>query len=98
MLNPEVDTPLTVTHSWRGPSGIISRYSHHPIVYSVTQVGQVYRSTILFSSGLTYSDIGTYSCTANLSSTSSPDIVTSGPVLASTQVPKPVGKGKLCSC
>ena len=87
MLNPEVDTPMTVTHSWRGPSGNISRYGSHPRVYSVTRARQVYRSTILFSSGMRSSDSGTYYCTASTSSTSSSSyIVTSGSVQASTRI------------
>ena len=92
MLNPEVDTPMTVTHSWRGPSGSISRYGSRPRVYSVVRVGQVYRSTILFSSGMRSSDSGSYYCTASTRSTSSSSyILTSGSVQASTYVS--VGKG-----
>ena len=88
VLNPEVDTPMTVTHSWRGPSGSISRYSSRPTVSNVTQDGQVYWSSIYFSSGILSSDSGaTYSCTSNTNSTSSSSyIVTSGPVIASTRI------------
>jgi len=93
-MNPEVDTPMTVTHSWRGPSGSISPYGRRsrPRVYSVTRVGQVYRSTILFSSGMRSSDSGYYYCTANTRSASSSSyIVASGSVQASTSFS--VGKG-----
>ena len=83
MLNPEVDTPMTVTHTWRGPSGSISPYSSRPRVSSITQTGQVYWSSILFSSGVRTSDSGNYSCTSSTSSVST-YIVTSGSVAAST--------------
>ena len=83
VLNPEVDTPVTVTHSWRGPSGSISRYSSRPRVSSITQAGQVYWSSILFSSGMQTSDSGTYTCTSSTSSAST-YIATSDSVTAST--------------
>ena len=88
VLSPEVDTPVTVTHTWRGPSGNISPYSSRPRVYNVTQDGQVYWSSIYFSSGILSSDSGaTYSCTSNTNSTSSSlYVVTSGPVVASTRI------------
>ena len=89
VLNPEVDTPVIVMHTWQGPSGNIniSQYSSHPSVYNVTQVGQVYMSTILFSSGMRSSDSGTYYCTADTTSTSpSPYIAISGPVQTSKHV------------
>ena len=85
VMSPEVDTPMTVTHSWRGPSGSISRYSSRPTVYNVTQAGQMYWSSILFSSGMRTSDSGTYYCTSSTSSASS-YIVTSGSVAASTNI------------
>ena len=95
VLDPEVDTPMAVTHSWRGPSGSIFPYSSHPSVYNVTQVGQVYRSTILFSSGMRSSDSGTYSCKVNTSSISSSSyVMTRGSVIASTNIS--VGKGEHC--
>ena len=84
-LDPEVDTPMTVIHSWRGPSGSILPNSNHPTLYNVTRVGQVYRSTILFSSDIRSSDSGTYYCTAYTRSASS-YIVPSGAVHASTQI------------
>ena len=84
VLNPAVDTPMTVTHTWQGPSGSISHYSSHPSVYSVVRVGQEYRSTILFSSGLQSSDSGTYLCTSFTSS--SPYIVPSGSTQVSTHI------------
>lgn len=95
VLNPDVDTPMIVTHTWRGPSGNISPYSSRPIVYNVTQVGQVYWSSIFFSSGILSSDSGTtYSCTSNTNSTSSSShIVASGPVVASTRIT--VGKKRV---
>ena len=94
-LNSGVDTPMTVTHTWQGPSGSIFPNSSHPTVYSVVRVGQVYRSTILFSSGMRSSDSGTYYCTADTSSTlSSSYIVTSGSLLASTNIS--VGKEECC--
>ena len=86
VLNPEVDTPMTVTHSWRGPSGSISgsRFSSRPRVYSVTRVGQVYSSSIVFSSGMRSSDSGTYYCTASTRSASSSSyVLTSGSCSAS---------------
>ena len=85
-LNTRVDTPVTVTHSWRGPSGSISRYSSRPTVSNVTQDGQVYWSSIIFGSGMQASDSGTYYCTSNTSSSSSSYIVTSGSVAASTSI------------
>ena len=86
-LNSEVDTPVTVTHSWQGPSGSISRYSSQPTVSNVTRAGQVYWSSIFFSSGMRASDSGTYYCTSSTSSSSSSSyIVTSGSVVASTSV------------
>ena len=95
VLSPEVDTPMTVTHTWRGPSGSISRYSSRPTVYNVTQDGQVYWSSIYFSSGIRTSDSGSYSCTSSTNSASS-YIATSGPVAASTSIT--VGKViTLCS-
>ena len=84
-LNTRVDTPVTVTHTWRGPSGSISRYSSRPTVSSVTQTGQVYWSSIFFSSGMRASDSGTYYCTSSTSSASS-YIATSGSVQASTSI------------
>ena len=92
LLNSAVDTPMTVTHSWRGPSGSISRHSSRPRVYSVVRVGQEYRSTILFSSSMRSSDSGTYYCSASIRSTSSSSyIVTSGSVQSSRYIS--VGKG-----
>jgi len=92
LLNSAVDTPMTVTHSWRGPSGSISRYSSRPSVYSVVRVGQEYRSTILFSSGMRSSDSGSYYCSASIHSTSSSSyIATSGSVQSSRYIS--VGKG-----
>ena len=85
VLRRGVDTPVTVTHTWRGPSGSISRYSSRPRVSNITQVGQVYRSSIIFSSGMRASDSGSYSCTSSTSS-ASPYIVTSGSVAASTSI------------
>jgi len=84
VLNPAVDTPMTVIHTWQGPSGSISHYSSHPSVYSVVRVGQEYRSTILFSSGLQSSDSGTYLCISFTSS--SPYIVPSGSTQVSTHI------------
>ena len=92
VMNTAVDTPLTVTHTWRGPSGSISRYSSRPTVSSVTRAGQVYWSSIFFSSGMRASDSGTYYCTSSTSSASS-YVVTSGSVQASTSVS--VGEEKL---
>ena len=84
-MNTAVDTPVTVTHTWRGPSESISRYSSRPTVSSVTRAGQVYWSSILFSSGMRASDSGTYYCTSSTSSSSS-YIVTSGSVVTSTSI------------
>ena len=96
VLNTRVDTPVTVTHTWRGPSGSISRYSSRPTVSSVTRAGQVYWSSIFFSSGMRTSDSGTYYCTSSTSSSSSSSyIVTSGSVAASTSVA--VGKEDGCT-
>ena len=92
-LRSAVDTPMTVTHSWRGPSGSISRYGSRPRVYDVVRVGQVYRSTILFSSGMRSSDSGTYYCSASIR-TSSSYIVTSGSVQTSDRIR--LGKGIVC--
>ena len=89
VMTAEVDTPMTVTNSWRGPSGSISRYSSHPTVSSITQLGELYQSSIFFSSGMRASDAGTYSCTSSTLSASS-YVVTSGSVVASAYVP--VGK------
>ena len=94
VMNTEVDTPVTVTHTWRGPSGSISRYSSCPRVYNVTRAGQVYWSSIIFSSGVQTSDSGSYYCTSSTRSASS-HIVTSGSVVASTSVT--VGKGDGCT-
>ena len=94
-LNTRVDTPVTVTHTWRGPSGSISRYSSRPTVSSVTQAGQVYWSSIFFSSGMRASDSGNYYCTSNTSSSSSSYIVTSGSVAASTSIT--IGKEDGCT-
>ena len=80
MLSREVDTPMTVTHTWRGPSGNISPYSSRLRVFNVTQDGQVYWSSIYFSSGIRASDSGSYFCISNTTSASS-YIVTSGSVL-----------------
>ena len=92
VLNPEVDTPMTVTHSWRGPSGSISSNSSR-ITVSTAVVGQIYSSYIFFHSGIQSSDAGSYYCTANASSTlSSSYIVASGPVLASRHIS--VSKGR----
>ena len=92
VLNPEVDTPMTVTHTWRGPSGSISSNSSR-ITVSTAIVGQIYSSYIFFHSGIQSSDAGSYYCTANASSTlSSSYIVASGPVLASRHIS--VGKGR----
>ena len=77
VLSPEVDTPMTVTHTWRGPSGSISPYSSRPTVSNVTQAGHLYWSSIFFSSGMRASDSGNYFCVFNASS-ASPYIVTSG--------------------
>ena len=93
-LSPEVDTPMTVTHSWRGPSGSISRYSSRLSVTTVTRVGQEYWSSLFFSSGIRASDSGNYSCTSNTHSASS-YIVTSGSVAASTTIT--VGKQDGCT-
>ena len=71
VLRRGVDTPMNVTHTWRGPSGSISRYSSRPRVYNVTQVGQEYWSSIFFSSGMRASDSGNYFCISNTSSASS---------------------------
>ena len=85
-LSRWVDTPMTVTYSWRGPSGSISpRSSSRPSVYGVTQFGEVYQSSIFFSSGMRTSDSGTYYCRSSTSSASS-YIVTSGSVQVSTSV------------
>ena len=87
VLEPVVDTPVIVTHSWQGPSGSISPYSSHSTVYNVTRIGQVYESTVIFSSGVKASDGGSYYCTANISSNSSSSyIVSSDSVLASTNI------------
>ena len=94
VLNTRVDTPVTVTHTWRGPSGSISRYSSRPTVSSVTRAGQVYWSSIFFSSGMRTSDSGTYYCTSSTSSASS-YIATSGSVAVSTSVA--VGKKDGCT-
>ena len=96
MLNPEVDTPMTVTHSWRGPSGSIFPNSSRITVTSA-QIGQIFKSSILFHSGVPPSDAGSYYCTANTSSAlTSSYILTSGQVLASTDIS--VGKGRfVCS-
>jgi len=72
-----VDTPMIVTHSWKGPSGNISHSSSHPRVSNVTQVGQVYWSSIFFSSGMRASDSGIYICIVSISSVS-PYIAASG--------------------
>jgi len=94
VLNLEVDTPMRVTHLWRGPFGNISPNTSHPTVYNVTRIGQVYRSTILFSSGARTSDSGTYYCTASTHSASpSPYIVSSDSVSISTTIS--IGKGVL---
>jgi len=93
VLDPEVDTPMTVNHSWQGPSGSISHYSSHPRVYSVVQVGQVYRSTILFSSGMRSSDSGTYYCTASTNSTSSTPYIVYSDSVTTSRIS--VGKGIL---
>ena len=85
VMNTAVDTPVTVAHTWQGPSGNISHYSSRPTVSSVTQAGQVYWSSIFFSSGMRASDSGTYYCTSSTSSASS-YIVTSGSVAASTSI------------
>ena len=85
VLSPEVDTPMTVMHTWRGPSGSISLHSSRPTVSNVTQDGQMYWSSILFSSGMRASDSGTYYCTSSTSSASS-YVVTSGSVAASTSI------------
>ena len=74
-----VDTPMIVTHSWEGPSGNISHSSSHPRVSNVTQVGQVYWSSIFFSSGMRASDSGNYICIVSISSVS-PYIAASGHV------------------
>ena len=94
VMSAEVDTPVTVTHSWRGPSGNISRYSSRLSVSNVTRVRQEYWSSLFFSSGIRASDAGTYSCTSNTHSTSS-YIVTSGSVAASTTIT--VGKQVGCT-
>ena len=90
VMRAEVDTPVTVTHSWRGPSGSISRYSSRPTVSNTTRVGQVYWSSIFFSSGMRASDSGTYYCISRTSSASS-YIVTSG---SASAVPTYVSVGK----
>ena len=97
VMNPEVDTSMTVTHTWRGPSGSISRYSSRPTVSSVTRAGQMYWSSITFSSGMRASDSGTYYCTSSTSSASS-YITTSGSVAASTRftVGKIIDKAIAC--
>ena len=94
VMSAEVDTPVTVTHSWRGPSGSISRYSSRLSVSNVTRFRQEYWSSIFFSSGMRYSDSGTYYCTSSTSSASS-YIVTNGSVAASTSVT--VGKKDGCT-
>ena len=94
VMSAEVDTPVTVTHSWQGPSGSISRYSSRLSVSNVTRVRQEYWSSIFFSSGIQASDSGNYSCTSNTHSTSS-YIVTSGSVVASTIIT--VGKQVGCT-
>ena len=94
VMSAEVDTPVTVTHSWRGPSGNISRYSSRLSVSNVTRFRQEYWSSIFFSSGMRYSDSGTYYCTSSTSSASS-YIVTNGSVAASTSVT--VGKEDGCT-
>ena len=96
VMNPEVDTPMTVTHSWRGPFGNISRYSSRSSISSVIQVRQEYWSNLFFSSGMRASDSGTYYCTSSTSlSSSSSYIVTSGSVAASTSIT--VGKEDGCT-
>jgi len=92
-MNPEVDTLMTVIHSWRGPSGSISRYGSRPSVYSVTRVGQTYKSTILFSSGMRSSDSGTYYCSASTNSTSSTPYIVSSDSVTTSWIS--VGKGIL---
>ena len=94
VLNTRVDTPVTVTHTWRGPSGSISRYSSRLSVSSVTRVRQEYWSSLFFSSGIRASDSGTYYCRSNTHSASS-YIVTSGSVRASTRIT--VGKEDGCT-
>ena len=94
VMNPEVDTPMTVTHSWRGPSGSIPRYSSRPSISSVTRVRQEYRSSLFFSFGIRASDSGTYYCTSSTLSASS-YVVTSGSVAASTSIT--VGKEDGCT-
>ena len=94
VMSAEVDTPVTVTHSWRGPSGNISHYSSRLSVSNVTRVRQEYWSSIFFSSGIRTSDSGTYYCTSSTSSASS-HIVTSGSVAASTTLT--VGKQVGCT-
>ena len=94
VMTAEVDTPMTVTHFWRGVFGNISRYSSRLSVSNVTRVRQEYWSNLFFSSGIRASDSGTYYCTSNTHSASS-HIVTSGSVVASTTIT--VGKQVGCT-
>ena len=59
---PYVDTPVTVTHHWEGPLGVVTEDSDSNITIStVTGSNLKYNSTLSFNS-LRLSDSGIYTC------------------------------------
>ena len=90
-----VDTPMIVTHSWKGPSGNISHSSSHPRVSNVTQVGRFHWSSIFFSSGMRASDSGIYICIVSISSVS--PYIAASDYVAGFAIYLPVGKEVACT-
>ena len=63
-LNQAVDTPVRVIHQWTGSGGVVTS-SSGVVVSTVTQLGQEYRSSVIFTS-LSSSHSGTYTCSSTV--------------------------------
>ena len=62
LLSPHVDTPVTVTHNWEGPLGVVTGDSDSNITISTVAGSNLqYNSTLSFNS-LRLSDSGIYTC------------------------------------
>ena len=81
-INPSVDTPIQVTHDWKGPSGVITTGSGRTIS-AVVGSNLQYNSTLIFNS-LRSSDSGTYICTSTVNPDSLSVFVTSSAITTSS--------------
>ena len=78
VLSSCVDTPIQVTHNWRGPSGVVTTGGNRTIS-RVTGSNLQYSSTLSFSS-LHSSDSGTYTCTSTVNPDSLSVFVVPSPI------------------